>query len=68
MGLRQHICSFDCGKAFSRKEHLARHEKTHDPQNLLLGKGIQPKVCIYPFKNPTYIQNTASTSKWTILI
>ncbi|CAL3970269.1 unnamed protein product [Diplocarpon coronariae] len=36
METRQHICSSGCGKAFSRKEHLARHEKTHDPENLLL--------------------------------
>ncbi|TVY43912.1 hypothetical protein LOCC1_G003520 [Lachnellula occidentalis] len=24
-----------CGKCFARKEHLGRHEKTHDPSNLL---------------------------------
>lgn len=24
-----------CGKSFARKEHLARHEKTHNPANLL---------------------------------
>ncbi|EKD13377.1 hypothetical protein MBM_08460 [Drepanopeziza brunnea f. sp. 'multigermtubi' MB_m1] len=36
MDSRQHPCSYaGCGKSFSRKEHLSRHEKTHDPQNLL---------------------------------
>lgn len=36
---RQHLCSVEgCGKAFSRKEHLSRHEKTHDPENILTCK------------------------------
>ncbi|KAH7324042.1 hypothetical protein BKA65DRAFT_407375 [Rhexocercosporidium sp. MPI-PUGE-AT-0058] len=36
MDSRQHLCSVvGCGKAFSRKEHLSRHEKTHDPENIL---------------------------------
>ncbi|TVY45971.1 hypothetical protein LSUB1_G000223 [Lachnellula subtilissima] len=33
---RQFICRHaGCGKSFARKEHLGRHEKAHDPSNLL---------------------------------
>ncbi|PVH76532.1 hypothetical protein DL98DRAFT_425363 [Cadophora sp. DSE1049] len=33
------MCSVaGCGKSFSRKEHLSRHEKTHDPENILTCK------------------------------
>ncbi|MAD84576.1 MAG: hypothetical protein CL912_16580 [Deltaproteobacteria bacterium] len=39
MDSRQHVCSVEgCGKSFSRKEHLSRHEKTHDPENILTCK------------------------------